>query len=167
MKKKKKKGIKTLLLVFKKKGQLLLYSNSFEISSCGITWQRFVKKSITAAVWREGKKGQLTRPDCNSSASSHNAHLTTAQPCKLLNNKSQSRTVLGGQNAFDCKADRGLWIIHISSKDKTSKEEMRRILPNRFSCTEIYLLITDTYLGIQPVKVMPELRRRRQLQPRF
>lgn len=43
-KKRKKKWIKTWLLVFKKKGQLLLYSNSFEISSCGITWQRFVKK---------------------------------------------------------------------------------------------------------------------------
>lgn len=54
--KRKKKWIKTWLLVFKKKGQLLLYSNSFEISSCGITWQRFVKKINNCCCLERGKE---------------------------------------------------------------------------------------------------------------
>lgn len=63
-------------------------------------------KSITASVRRGEHKGQLTVPHCKCSATSHSTCLTTANPCKLLNNKSQSKASLGGQNTFPRKADR-------------------------------------------------------------
>lgn len=81
----------TLLLVLKKKGQLFyIIVTALSSAAVGLHGRGLYKKeSIASAVRRGGKKGQLTRPDCNSSGSSHGAHLTTAQPCKLLNNKSQ------------------------------------------------------------------------------
>lgn len=96
------KRIQTRVLVLEKKGQVRLYSNSFESSSGGISWQRFRGKINKRGRCLERQQERpLTRPDCNSSASSHNAHLTRRGRA-LVNNKSQRPAGGGGgagQNA--------------------------------------------------------------------
>lgn len=69
--------IQTRVLVLGKKGRGWLYSSRFESSSAGISWQRFRGKINKRGRCLERQQERpLTRPDCNSSASSHNAHLT-------------------------------------------------------------------------------------------
>lgn len=87
--------IQTRVLVLEKKGQAWLYSSRFESSSGGISWQRFRGKINKRGCCLERQQERpLTRPDCNSSASSHNAHLTRRG--RVVNNKSQRPAGGGG-----------------------------------------------------------------------